>query len=66
MRGQVQDGFPFVATSSVICFANATFPSRGRLRQPSASLQSVILSEAKDLKTPVSDMEHTSCRKSVL
>ena len=29
MRGQVQDGLPFVATSSVIYFANATFPSRG-------------------------------------
>ena len=27
MRGQVQDGFLVVATSSVICFANATFPS---------------------------------------
>ena len=31
MRGQVQDDFLVVATSSVICFANATFPSRGRL-----------------------------------
>ena len=40
--------------------------AQGGLRERTANPSPVILSEAKDLKTPVSDKKHSACRKSVL
>ena len=39
-----------------------SLPPEGKPSAVSANVQSVILSGAKDLKTPVSDREHSVCK----